>query len=126
MTVTCLKNSNKDDTPAFTFTDYPNTIFIGNDSVHNGKFSFTFTVPKDISYSNLQGKMNLYAVDTENGHEAQGNFDNFIVGGTSDTAETDTIGPEIRALYLNDTTFVDGGQVNTTPYLLPNYGIRVE
>lgn len=62
--------------------------------------------------------MNLYAVDTENGHEAQGNFDNFIVGGTSDTAETDTIGPEIRALYLNDTTFVDGGQVNTTPYFV--------
>ena len=118
VTVTCLKNSNKDDTPAFTFTDYPNTIFIGNDSVCNGKFSFTFTVPKDISYSNLQGKMNLYAVDTENGHEAQGNFDNFIVGGTSDTAETDTIGPEIRALYLNDTTFVDGGQVNTTPYFV--------
>ena len=118
VTVTCLKNSNKDDSPAFTFTDYPNTIFIGNDSVRNGKFSFTFTVPKDISYSNLQGKMNLYAVDTESGNEAQGNFDNFIVGGTSDTAETDTIGPEIRALYLNDMTFVDGGQVNTTPYFV--------
>ena len=118
MTVTCLKNNNQDDSPAFTFTDYPNTIFIGNDSVRNGKFSFTFTVPKDISYSNLQGKMNLYAVDTESGDEAQGNFDNFIVGGTSDTAETDTIGPEIRALYLNDTTFVDGGQVNTTPYFV--------
>ena len=118
VTVTCLKNSNKDDSPAFTFTDYPNTNFIGNDSVRNGKFSFTFTVPKDISYSNLQGKMNLYAVDTESGNEAQGNFDNFIVGGTSDTAETDTIGPEIRALYLNDTTFVDGGQVNTTPYFV--------
>lgn len=118
VTVTSLKNSNKDDSPAFTFTDYPNTIFIGNDSVRNGKFSFTFTVPKDISYSNLQGKMNLYAVDTESGNEAQGNFDNFIVGGTSDTAETDTIGPEIRALYLNDTTFVDGGQVNTTPYFV--------
>ena len=118
MTVTCLKNNNQDDSPAFTFTDYPNTIFIGNDSVRNGKFSFTFTVPKDISYSNLQGKMNLYAVDTESGNEAQGNFDNFIVGGTSDTAETDTIGPEIRALYLNDMTFVDGGQVNTTPYFV--------
>ena len=117
VTVACL-NNNKTDDKAFSFTDYPNTIFIGNDSVRNGKFSFTFTVPKDISYSNLQGKMNLYAVDTESGNEAQGNFDNFIVGGTSDTAETDTIGPEIRALYLNDTTFVDGGHVNTTPYFV--------
>ena len=115
--VNCLNNNNTEE-GAFTFTDYPNTIFMGNDSVRNGKFSFTFTVPKDISYSNLQGKMNLYAVDMENGDEAQGNFDNFIVGGTSDMAETDTIGPEIRAIYLNDTTFVDGNQVNTTPYFI--------
>jgi hypothetical protein len=62
--------------------------------------------------------MNLYAVDSENGNEAQGNFDNFTVGGTSETADTDTVGPEIRMLYLNDTTFVDGGKVNTTPYFV--------
>lgn len=117
VTVTCLNNNNTEDTP-YSFTDYPNTLFIGNDSVRDGKFSFTFTVPKDISYSHQQGKMNLYAVDSENGNEAQGNFDNFTVGGTSDTAETDTIGPEVRALYLNDTTFVDGGQVNTTPFFV--------
>lgn len=117
VTVTCLNNNNTDKSP-FSFTDYPNTLFIGNDSVRNGKFSFTFTVPKDISYSGLQGKMNLYAVDSESGNEAQGNFDNFTVGGTSETADTDTVGPEIRMLYLNDTTFVDGGKVNTTPYFV--------
>ena len=115
--VTCLNNNNTDKSP-FSFTDYPNTLFIGNDSVRNGKFSFTFTVPKDISYSGLQGKMNLYAIDSESGNEAQGNFDNFTVGGTSETADTDTVGPEIRMLYLNDTTFVDGGKVNTTPYFV--------
>ncbi|MDO4755451.1 MAG: type IX secretion system sortase PorU, partial [Parabacteroides sp.] len=64
--VTCLDNNNTGEEP-FTFTDYPNTLFIGNDSVQKGKFSFTFTVPKDISYSGLQGKMNLYAVDTQTG-----------------------------------------------------------
>lgn len=117
VTVTCLNNNGQEGDP-FTYTDYPNTLFVGNDSVRNGRFSFTFTVPKDISYSNLQGKMNLYAVDTEKGAEAHGNFNNFTVGGTSGTAETDTVGPEIRALYLNDTTFVDGGQVNTTPYFV--------
>ena len=45
----------------FTYLDYPNTIYIGRDSVRNGKFSFTFMVPKDISYSNKKGKLNLYA-----------------------------------------------------------------
>ena len=115
--VSCLDNNNTGVDP-FTYTDYPNTLFIGNDSVRNGKFTFTFTVPKDISYSGLQGKMNLYAVDTERGIEAHGNFDNFTVGGTSASTEKDTIGPEIRVLYLNDTTFVDGAQVNTTPYFV--------
>lgn len=102
----------------FTYEDYLNTLFIGNDSVRNGKFSFTFTVPKDISYSNAPGKLNLYASDEEAGREAQGSYINFIVGGTADDAEEDTEGPEIRQLYLNDSTFVDGGQVNTTPYFV--------
>ncbi|WP_099463761.1 type IX secretion system sortase PorU [Parabacteroides provencensis] len=112
-TITTLDNNNIGQT--FSFTDYPNTIFIGNDSVRNGKFSFTFTVPKDISYSNDYGKINLYASDETKGTEAQGSFTNFIVGGTSDDTEKDTEGPEIKALYLNDSTFTDGGQVNTTP-----------
>lgn len=37
------------------------------------------------------------------------------MGGTSDDATDDTDGPEVRALYLNDTTFTDGAKVNTTP-----------
>ena len=82
----------------------------GRDSVRQGKFSFTFMVPKDISYSNKQGKLNLYASDEVNKHEAQGSFLNYIVGGTADNAEADTIGPEIRQIYLNDSSFVEGDQ----------------
>ena len=40
------------------------------------------------------------------------------MGGTSDTAETDTIGPKIRQIYLNDSSFVSGDKVNTTPYFV--------
>ncbi len=108
----------KGDTIKFSYTDYPNAIYIGQDSVRQGKFSFTFMVPKDISYSNQQGKLNLYASDEVNGHEAQGSFLNYIVGGTADNAEIDTIGPEIRQIYLNDSSFVVGDQVNTTPYFV--------
>lgn len=102
----------------FKYTDYSNILFIGNDSVRAGKFSFTFTVPKDISYSNEFGKMNLYASDETNNLEAQGAYLNYRVGGTDDNAEDDHEGPEIRALYLNDSTFVSGGQVNTTPFFV--------
>lgn len=102
----------------FKYTDYSNILFIGNDSVRAGKFSFTFTVPKDISYSNEFGKMNLYASDETNNLEAQGAYLNYRVGGTDDNAEDDYDGPEIRVLYMNDSTFVNGGQVNTTPFFV--------
>lgn len=99
----------------FQYQDYPNTLYIGNDSVKSGEFSFSFTVPKDISYSNQPGLMNFYAFSSTDSIEAQGSCQDFKVGGTSDTGGNDTEGPEIRYLYLNDTTFVDGGQVNSTP-----------
>ena len=112
-TVTTLDNNRTGQT--FQYTAYNNTLFVGNDSVKSGKFSFSFTVPKDISYSNNYGKINLYASDEKAGVEAQGAFLNFIVGGTDSEAVKDTVGPEIRALFLNDSTFVDGGQTNATP-----------
>ncbi|MGM9758571.1 MAG: type IX secretion system sortase PorU [Parabacteroides sp.] len=112
-TAQTLDNNAVGDTISYTL--YNNTLYIGNDSVRNGRFSFSFTVPKDISYSNNYGKLNLYAADELTNQEAQGAFLNFRVGETDETAEKDTIGPEIRALFLNDTTFVEGGQVNPTP-----------
>lgn len=110
-TVTTLGNN----AAAVSYKDFTNTLYVGNDSVRAGQFSFTFTVPKDISYSNTYGKMNLYAADATSGNEAQGSYGNYIVGGSSASAATDTVGPAIRKLFLNDSTFVSGGDVNTTP-----------
>lgn len=112
--ITTLDN-NKTGKP-FTFNDFPGKIFVGNDEVKNGEFEFSFTVPIDISYSNDFGKISLYAVDTSTGEEAKGAFTNYRVGGTGGNKE-DSDGPEIRSLYLNDSTFVDGGKVNSTPLL---------
>lgn len=98
------------------FTDYPNKIFVGNETVQNGAFEFSFTVPIDISYTGQAGKMSLYAVNPTTGKEAKGSFLNYRVWGTAGDIE-DKEGPEIRALYLNDSTFTNGGQVNTTPLL---------
>jgi hypothetical protein len=102
----------------FEFTDYPNTLYAGNDKVNKGKFEFSFTVPKDISYSNDYGIMNLYAVADSSGVEAQGYFNNFLVGGSAEHPEEDMEGPEIRQLFLNDSTFRDGGKVNITPFFV--------
>jgi hypothetical protein len=113
--ITTLDNNATD--IALTYRDYPNIIYLGNDSVRNGEFTFTFTVPKDISYSNKNGKISLYATDDRvgAGKDACGSFKNFTVGGTDEVTDTDTEGPEIRSLYLNTPDFRDGDKVNETP-----------
>ena len=73
--ITTLGNNIVGDSPRiFQYEDYPNTIYVGQDSVRDGKFSFSFMVPKDISYSGKEGKLNLYAADSSTGDEAQGSF----------------------------------------------------
>ncbi|MDD4516176.1 type IX secretion system sortase PorU [Massilibacteroides sp.] len=102
---------------SFQFRDHPYKLFVGNDKVANGDFEFSFTVPKDISYSGQAGKMNLYAVDSSTGLEANGAFSNYSVGGTGGDSE-DKEGPGIISLYLNDSTFNSGDKVNVTPLLI--------
>ena len=114
VSITTLDNNKTGST--LDFTDYPNKIFVGNETVTNGEFEFTFTVPIDISYTGLAGKMSLYAFNPTTGKEAKGSFLNYNVWGTNGDIE-DKEGPEIRSLYLNDSTFVDGAQVNSTPLL---------
>ena len=113
-TITTLDNNRTGNT--YTYEDYPNILYKGNEEVKNGEFVFSFTVPKDISYSNQSGKMSLYAVDKLTNTEAKGSFLEFSVGGTDEGADMDTDEPQIRAIYLNDSTFTDGGKVNDTPF----------
>ena len=101
---------------AFKYEDYKNLVYKGSTQVQNGKFSFSFYVPGNISYSGKTGKMILYASDSEQKIEAKGNFTNHKVQGTSDDPLDDHEGPEIVKLYLNDSTFVSGDKVNTTPF----------
>ncbi|MDL2277082.1 type IX secretion system sortase PorU [Parabacteroides sp. OttesenSCG-928-G07] len=110
-----LTTLNNNGVGAFSYTEYQNKLHVGSNEVNNGSFSFTFTVPKDISYTDELAKMVLYAYNEEEGLEAHGAFLNYRVGGTADNPEEDSEGPEIRMLYLNDSTFVSGDKVNVTP-----------
>lgn len=104
----------------FTFKDYPNMVFIGNSDVKDGKFTLSFKVPLDISYTRNNGKINFYAVDESTGIEGNGSFFNYVLAGTSDEHTSDSEGPEINALYLNTTSFKNGDKVNSTPYFIAN------
>ena len=110
--ITTLDNNGTGRT--LSYFDYPNIMYIGNDSVRNGEFTFTFSVPKDISYSDQNGKINLHAVNN-NRKEANGFYKNFTVRGTADNIDKDETGPEIRSMFFNTTDFKDGDKVNETP-----------
>jgi hypothetical protein len=98
-----------------TFLTQTNNLFKGEASVTNGKFSFSFKMPRDINYQYGNGKLSLYAEDDVN--DANGSFTNFIIGGNVNDNSGDRTGPEIRA-YLNDENFVNGGISNQRPVLL--------
>ena len=117
--ITCKRNDRTStDAPdkAFAFYDRQKTLYNGSDSVRNGKFAFSFAVPKDINYSDATGLINLYAVSNDKALRANGACERFVVGGSADM-RNDSIGPSIYC-YLNSPSFVDGGSVNTTPFFV--------
>jgi hypothetical protein len=103
------------DSKPFTFKLQKNIIYKGKALVKNGKFHFTFVVPKDISYKIGDGKISYYA---HNGIiDANGYYDTLTIGGSLANADDDFDGPEIK-LFINDTNFVFGGITDENPSLL--------
>jgi len=113
--VTITTQGNDPESNVTTFDLQKNALFRGKASVVNGNFEFSFVVPKDIAYQPGRGKISYYA---ENGiTDANGPYEDFIIGGTSSNIEIDLTGPQVR-LFLNDTNFVDGGLTDENPILL--------
>ncbi len=106
---------NADNKSIYEFVDYPNTLFKGVASVENGKFSCTFMMPRDIKYNYGKARIVYYAQDTINFEEANGYYENFVVGGSSNALQADSIGPELH-LYLNNSAFTNGGKTHEKPH----------
>jgi hypothetical protein len=100
------------------FQTQTNVLFKGKASVLNGKFSFSFKVPKDINYQYGNGKLSMYADDGIK--DAQGYFTNFIIGGAGNNSGSDNEGPRIM-IFLNDEKFVNGGITNQNPVLIVKF-----
>ena len=110
-----LSNDGPLESPVQTFELQTNRLYRGKASVTNGRFEFTFIVPKDIDYSFDFGKISYYA---ENGViDALGNDKRFYVGGVNPNGLDDNIGPDIE-IFLNDESFVNGGITDETPQLI--------
>lgn len=111
--------------PVIDFKLRNSLLFDGSATVEAGTFTTTFTIPKDINYSFGKGLLSFYATDYE--QDANGMYDNIIVGGYNDQALPDEQGPEAR-IFIDDTLFVSGGITNENPlfYALmrDEYGIN--
>lgn len=109
-------DDSSDDQRVVYYKDYPNKLFSGTAAVKEGRFAYTFMVPKDIRYNYGAGRIVYYArtADSLETAEAVGHFHDFTIGGTSTTLLTDTTGPNMR-IYLNTPAFVDGDKTYSTP-----------
>ncbi len=110
---TTLDNNNQGHNDTFNIQN--NIIFKGRATASNGKFSFEFIVPKDISYLYDEGKISYYLANETD--EGKGFFQNLKVGGTSSNFSPDNQSPTVE-LFLNDSNFVNGGLTNEDPLLI--------
>lgn len=100
--------------PVTSFNQQASVLYKGNATVINGRFSFSFIVPKDINFQSGKGRISLYADDGK--RDANGVNTSFYVGGLG-SGITDNIGPVIKP-YLNDDKFQNGGLTHENPVLL--------
>jgi hypothetical protein len=112
--ITSLSN---DGGAPFNFDLQTSKLFKGKVSVVNGDFTYTFVVPKDISYNFGSGKLSYYAENQI--EDGNGYHDSFYIGGTADSIVADNVGPELE-LFMNDENFVFGGMTDENPILLAN------
>lgn len=100
---------------SMTFDLRNNILFSGKTSAINGKFRFTFIVPRDINYSFGQGRISYYASNADK--DMIGYYSEIVVGGFASVTGTDKKGPEIK-LFMNDTLFRNGGITDANPRIL--------
>ncbi|MCB9283708.1 MAG: type IX secretion system sortase PorU [Lewinellaceae bacterium] len=110
------KTLGQDGSPIRTYKLQKNVLFKGRVSVTQGKFQFTFVVPKDINFNFGKGKISYYA---ENGLllDASGQYQDLVIGGTDPNAAADDQGPQVD-VFMNSDDFVFGGITSASPILL--------
>jgi hypothetical protein len=105
------------DNDIYSYRVQDNVLFKGRASVTNGRFEFTFVVPKDINYEYGYGKISYYAAANNSLVDAAGSFEKIVIGGTSPNALEDDEGPIVE-VFMNTEDFVFGGITNAEPTLL--------
>lgn len=104
------------DSSSYDMVKFGGTLHRGNYKVDGGVFRAEFVVPKDIAFTNKNGRIFIYAQSDDNRH-ARGNSRAFSVGGIDTTDRADSEGPTV-GLFLDNTTFLPGDIVRKNPLLI--------
>lgn len=111
-----------------TFEEQGEKIYVGRDSIRNGRFEAMIAMPSEVSDNFRPAALNMFA-RADDGREAIGCNREFYVYGFDEDAEPDTEAPVIEYAYLNHETFTDGSTVNEAPMFIAkvsdNVGINL-
>ncbi len=99
----------------FSYRSQGSILFRGQVSVKNGLYDAKAVMPKDISYSDTTGKIELYF--QANGSDGAGYSRNVNVGGTDSNVVNNHHAPEIK-IYFDSRNFKDGDIVSENPTLI--------
>lgn len=119
-----LTLGNSPESPRTAYTTETSILFNGKASIINGQFSLDCVIPKDINFG--QGKATIRLLAQANANNGVGVGTNTLsasgalsirIAGSTGAIDRDTLGPAIK-LYLNDTTFKNGGITNENPILI--------
>ena len=101
----------------FVYSYYTNPLYVGKTKVVSGKFKTEFIIPKDIKYNFGAGRIVMYAVDEQQGFEANGYCSKMIIGGDAKDAIIENDGPKLK-MYLNTPYFKNGDEVAPNPVFI--------
>ncbi len=99
-----------------TFTKSGPALCRGSFKVENGRFTGTFVVPKDISFSSQAAGLYGYAASNDQRY-AMGVTDRVVVDGVTSISDPETSGPEMK-IFLDSRNFVPGGITRPSPILI--------
>ena len=111
--ITTLRNSNFQNEKAFVYNDRPIVLHAESIPVVNGDFSYTLQLPKDIHEEYGYGRINFYARDNANGYEAQGYFEEFMIGGIDNTSAVITPDADNPSLEITVTNYPNPAKEQT-------------
>ncbi|WP_338873738.1 type IX secretion system sortase PorU [Spirosoma sp. SC4-14] len=109
---------------------YTSTLFAGEVTVQNGRFTTRFVMPKDINYSVGRAKLYAYAIRSDSLLDALGSYDSLRVGGSMIVDNPDTEPPAMQlsvegGVASNDQILVAGPAITLHVTLSDNEGINI-